>query len=73
MKILNDEGPLRVEDDEEDSMRVVHKSSSTVKRVYSYLPGSIVSWSESFARARGFQEGWEARKVSEYAKIVGEK
>lgn len=66
-KVLNDDGPLRVEDREDDAqMVVVHKATGLVKLVEPYEPGRITSWTLAFALARGFQMGWVARKEAEY-------
>jgi hypothetical protein len=65
MKVLNDDGPLRIED-HESSMRVVHKASDKVVLSEDYSPGSIGSWTAAFAYARGFQKGWDARKRAQY-------
>lgn len=65
MKVLNDDGPLRIED-HESSMKVVHKASNKIVCIEGYAPGKIDSWSVAFALARGFQKGWQARKNAQY-------
>lgn len=65
MKVLNDDGPLRIED-LDDRMRVVHKASGDTKLERRYMPGSIASWTEVYSRMVGFREGWSARKEAQY-------
>ena len=62
MKVLNDDGPLRIED-HGDRMRVVLKKSGEIKIEITYPPGSIASWTAAFSHMRGFQEGWSRRDV----------
>lgn len=60
MKILNDNGPLRIED-HDSSIRVVHKATGTVKKETAYSPGSIASWTAAYSYASGYCDGWTAR------------
>ncbi len=65
MKILNDDGPLWIED-HDSKMVVVHKATGKPVHEWTYYPGRIDSYTIAFATARGFQLGWQARKDAQY-------
>jgi len=65
MKIVRDEGPLRIED-HDDKYIVVHKASGEIKSEMKYRPGDLMSATCSYSRVVGFCEGWDARKRAQY-------